>query len=115
MGSQRADSGSLLNWMAALNRTRRECGEIGSGVWKILDTGSDAVLGMRHDVDDSAVIIFNNLSSQRHDVAIDLPEEDLTTATDLFNDRTYAPFTPNTRSFRIAPYGYRWIRVRGIY
>ena len=115
VGSQRADSGSLLNWMAALNRTRRECGEIGSGVWKILDTGSDAVLGMRHDVDDSAVIIFNNLSSQRHDVAIDLPEEDLTTATDLFNDRTYAPFTPNTRSFRIAPYGYRWIRVRGIY
>ncbi len=115
VGSQRADSGSLLNWMAALNRTRRECGEIGSGAWKILDTGSESVLGMRYDVADSAILTFNNLSSDRQEVVIDLTEEDLTTATDLFTDRTYAPFTPKTRSFRIAPYGYRWLRVRGIY
>ena len=115
VGSQRADSGSLLNWMAALNRTRRECGEIGSGKWKILETGSDAVLGMRYDVDDSTIVIFNNLSSNRQDVAIDMSEEELATATDLFTDRSYTPFTPKTRSFRVAPYGYRWMRLRGIY
>ena len=115
VGSQRADSGSLLNWMAALNRTRRECGEIGSGTWKVLDSGTDAVLGMRYDVDDSTIIIFNNVSSDRHDVTIDLSDEELATATDLFTDRNYTPFTPKTRSFRIAPYGYRWMRLRGIY
>ncbi|MDP8925275.1 MAG: hypothetical protein M3O34_20715, partial [Chloroflexota bacterium] len=31
VGTQRADPDSLLNWMAALIRVRRECGEIGVG------------------------------------------------------------------------------------
>jgi len=115
VGSQRAQSGSLLNWIAALNRTRRECGEIGSGKWANLETGSGAVLGMRYDVSDSAIVIFNNLSSERQDVEIALSEKELSTATDLFTDRSYASFNPKTRSFRISPYGYRWLRLRGIY
>ena len=115
VGTQRADSDSLLNWMAALMRVRRECGEVGVGRWKILDTGEDTVLGLRYDVEDSAIVVYNNLSRQRRTVALDLTEEDVRTATDLFNDRRYEPMDLQQPRMRMDGRGYRWLRVRGIY
>ena len=40
VGAERADPDSLLNWMALLTRTRRECGEIGTGRWETINTGT---------------------------------------------------------------------------
>ncbi len=115
VGTQRADSGSLLNWLAALNRTRRECGEIGIGSWKPLETGSDSVLGLRFDVPDSSIVIFNNLANRQKDVPVDMSDEELATATDLFTDRAYEPLKVGQTRFRISGYGYRWMRIRGVY
>ncbi len=115
VGSQRAVPGSLLNWLAALMRTRRECGEIGGGTWKPLDTGDDAVLGLRYDVEDSAIIVLNNLSPDRRTIRLDLSEREVQTATDLFCDREYEPLKGKTQRIRMDGRGYRWIRVRGIY
>jgi maltose alpha-D-glucosyltransferase / alpha-amylase len=112
---QRSDKESLLNWMSMLMRARRECGEIGSGAWRAVDTGNDAVLGLRYDVDDSATVIFNNLSSQRHTIAVDLLEQECATATDLFGDRTYGPIDGTKPSMRMDGYGYRWMRIGGVY
>jgi maltose alpha-D-glucosyltransferase/alpha-amylase len=111
----RADPDSLLNWMARLMRTRRECGEIGRGHWKLMDFGNDAVLGIRHDVDGSAIVILNNLSSQRHTIQLDLTPDEVSITTDLFSDRRYEPLDPSRPSMRISPYGYRWMRVDGVY
>ena len=115
VGGQRSDPDSLLNWMASLIRTRRECGELGAGNPKVIATGSDAVLGIRHDDHQSAVLVFNNLSPRRQSVPLDLTEREIATATDLFCDRPYEPIDPKRPRMRMNGYGYRWLRLGGIY
>jgi len=46
VSAQRAGPESPRDWLASLIRTRRECGEIGVGDQRVLDTGGDAVLGL---------------------------------------------------------------------
>jgi maltose alpha-D-glucosyltransferase/alpha-amylase len=115
VSAQRADPSSLLNWMAGLMRTRRECGEIGAGSWRALDTGDDAVLGLRYDVDDSAIVAVTNLSGRRRTISLDLTDEERRTATDLFADRRYEPLSAQSRRIGLSGYGYRWLRLGGIY
>jgi maltose alpha-D-glucosyltransferase/alpha-amylase len=115
VATQRADPDSLLNWLARLIRVRRECGEIGVGSWKVLETGNDAVLCLRYDVEGSAVLVVNNLSGSRHEIALDMAPEDVRTATDLLADRRYPPLDPKRPRMRIDGYGYRWLRLGGVY
>jgi maltose alpha-D-glucosyltransferase / alpha-amylase len=115
VGTQRSDKDSLLNWMSLLIRTRQECGEIGSGKWQAIDTGQDAILGLRYDVDDSSILILNNLSGTRHTISLDLTERERSTATDLFGDRAYDPIDPENAKMRMEGYGYRWMRIGGVY
>jgi len=115
VGKARGQPDSLLNWMASLMRVRKECGEIGAGTCSPVDTGTDAVLGLRHDIPDSTIVVFNNLSRERKTVTVDMNDLEIATATDLFTDRTYKPIEPTTRRFRIEGRGYRWMRLRGIY
>jgi maltose alpha-D-glucosyltransferase/alpha-amylase len=115
VGSARAQPDSLLNWMASLMRVRKECSEIGAGTYSVVNTGTDAVFGLRHDMPDSTIVVFNNLSRSRRTVTVDMNDLEIATATDLFTDRVYKPIEPNTRRFRIEGLGYRWIRLRGIY
>ncbi|MGD9714081.1 MAG: alpha-amylase family protein [Thermomicrobiales bacterium] len=111
----RSDPNSLVNWLAQLTRTRRECGEIGRGTWQLMDTGSDTVLSIRHDDDGSAIVILNNLSNRRQSVSLDLTQEDARTATDLLTDSRYEPLDPSSPKVRLAPYGFRWMRLGGVY
>jgi maltose alpha-D-glucosyltransferase/alpha-amylase len=115
VGKARGEPNSLLNWMASLMRVRKECGEIGAGTCSAVDTGTDAVLGLRHDVPDSTIVVFNNLSRERQTVTVDMDDVEIATATDLFTDRAYKPIESKTRRFRMDGLGYRWIRLRGIY
>jgi maltose alpha-D-glucosyltransferase/alpha-amylase len=114
---QRGDPDSLLNWISGLTRTRRECGEIGRGTHSKLKIagGGDAVLGLRYDAEDSAILIVNNLSGKRCDITFDLSEAEAATATDLLSDRPYEPLKPASPRMRLNPYGYRWLRIGGIY
>jgi maltose alpha-D-glucosyltransferase/alpha-amylase len=114
-GAMRGDRNSLLNWMAGLIRTRRECGEIGAGSWRALDLGTDAVLGLRHDLGDSSVIVLSNLSPNRHTVTLALPETEYATITDLYCDRVYGAIDPDRPKIRMEGFGYRWMRAGGIY
>ena len=117
VATQRSDPGSLLNWLASLIRTRRECGEIGAGSCRVIDTGNDAVLGLRYDdpAHDSAIVVLNNLSPDRHTIELDLTEREIETATSLFADRQYGPINPKSRRMRIDGYGFLWLRLDGIY
>jgi maltose alpha-D-glucosyltransferase/alpha-amylase len=101
--------------MAGLIRTRRECGEIGAGRCHLIDTGNDAILGLRYDDGDSAVITLNNLSRKRQTITLDLTQREIATATDLFCDRRYRPLDPGSQRMRIDGYGYRWMRLGGVY
>lgn len=115
VGALRSDPGSLLNWMASLVRTRRECSEIGAGTWKIIDLKNDAILGLRYDDGGSSVIVLNNLSDQRHTIALDLDEAEIEQATDLLTDRPCRPLTTENQRVRLDGYGYRWLRIGGVY
>jgi maltose alpha-D-glucosyltransferase/alpha-amylase len=110
---QRGERDSLVNWMPDLFRARRECGEIGTGKCTTFDAGDVAVLGLRHDGEESSVLIVNNLSSKKRRIELPLSEEDRDTATELLADARY----PEVRAggFTLNPYGFRWIRLRGIY
>ena len=112
---QRGDRDSLLNWLTRLIRARRECGEIGTGKWAALKTGSDAVLGLRYDVEDSAILVLNNLSGARQTVSLEVTEKEAATATDLFGDRAYEPLDRAKPRVRLEGYGYRWMRLGGVY
>lgn len=112
---ERNDPDSLLNWMGSLIRVRRECGEIGDGSWSTMETGHDSVLAIRHRSDHGSVIVVNNLSGKRRDIRLELPEEELPTVTDLLSDRAYPALQETAGRMRIAPWGFRWMRVKGIY
>ncbi len=115
VGRMRADPGSLLNWMAGLIRTRRECSEIGTGAWSVMQTGNDAVLALRHDIADSSTVILNNLSRKRCTISLDLSGDEISSITDLFCDRAYEPLDPEHPQVRMEGFGYRWMRIGGIY
>jgi maltose alpha-D-glucosyltransferase/alpha-amylase len=115
VGRERSDPDSLLNWMVGLTRTRRECGEIGAGDWQTIDTGNDAILALRYDNDDSNIVILNNLSRDRQQVALDMSEREAATATDLFANRCYTPLSPGHHRMRLDGFGYRWLRLGGMY
>jgi maltose alpha-D-glucosyltransferase/alpha-amylase len=105
----------LLNRLAALIRTRRECGEIGSGDCRILETGSDAVLGLRYDDHQSAIVTLNNLSPERQTITLDLTELEMDTATNLVSDKPYGPVASRNGRMRIYGHGFRWLRIGGAY
>lgn len=109
--ASRSDRDSLLNWMAGLIRVRRECSEIGLGKSSILNTGANAVLGLRYDDGDSTIVTLNNLSPQRQTVTLDLTEREIGTAIEIFNDRPYGAINPARPRLRVDGYGYRWLRL----
>jgi maltose alpha-D-glucosyltransferase/alpha-amylase len=115
VAAQRDHRDSLLNWMASLIRTRKECSDIGTGKCTIIETGSDAVLGLRYDLDGSSTIVLNNLSSKRHTAKLNLSSCEVAKSTDLLGDRQYPPLDDEQPSIRINGYGYRWLRLGGMY
>lgn len=76
--------------------------------------GNDAILALRDDVEDSSVVILNNLSRQRHTITLDLTGEEIAMATDLLGDRRYEPVNPKRRQMRMDGFGYRWLRLGGV-
>ena len=115
VASQRSDPASLLNRLTMLIRARRECGEIGSGDCRVFETGSDAVLGLRYDDHESAVVTLHNLSPERQTITLDLTEREIETATTLVSDRQYGPSDVKKGRMRMDGYGYRWLRLGGVY
>jgi maltose alpha-D-glucosyltransferase/alpha-amylase len=114
VGAQRADPQSLLNWIGRLIATRKECGEIGSGDWTMLKLGAPSVLGIRSTYDDGVVLTLNNLSREPATVELDLSEDEITMAIDLLSDKEYTPIA-KSRRFRLNGYGFRWLRLGGMY
>jgi maltose alpha-D-glucosyltransferase / alpha-amylase len=112
---QRADPDSLLNWMATLIRVRKESAAIGTGEWSALDLESDAVLGLRHDDNNVSVITLVNLSDEEDSFELELTAEEVEASTDLFEDELYPEFDDANPTLTLNPYGYRWIRVGGVY
>ncbi len=112
VAAQRRDPDSLLSWMQRALGRRRECPEIGWGSWVVLDTGSDAVLGVIFTWEGTRTIALHNLSADAVTAALDLSEhggdEPLH---ELFSDRDYGATTADASGVELGGYGYRWLRL----
>jgi len=113
--NQRGNPNSLLNWLAALIRARRECRAIGTGRWRVLRGLPESVLGLRYDEDGESVVTLTNLGPRPVNVMLELEGFDVEAATEIFGDRQYAPLKGEKSRFRLNGYGARWLRVGGSY
>jgi maltose alpha-D-glucosyltransferase/alpha-amylase len=114
VASQRSDPESLLNWLASLIRCRRECAELGTARWEILDTGTDSVFAIAFDADDGGkIVILNNLAPNRRTVRLREDRYSPESAYDLFCDRRYRPLAETSGAVTLSGRGYRWLRFLG--
>src|SRR5207248_7866203 len=65
---QRRDPESMLNWMERIIRMRREVPEVGWGDFAVIATRDPAVLAIRYDWRDNAVLFVHNLSDEPREV-----------------------------------------------
>jgi maltose alpha-D-glucosyltransferase/alpha-amylase len=107
--TQRRDPDSLLNWMERLIRRRRECPELGWGVWSLLDAGDSAVFAQRSDWEDSTVVAVHSFAGR--DARARLVVEGDGALVDLFEHEEHE-LDAGEVTVDLAPYGARWFRVR---
>jgi maltose alpha-D-glucosyltransferase/alpha-amylase len=108
---QRRDPESQLNWMERMIRTRKECPEFGLGTWQVLETGSDAVFGIRVESEHGVVAAVHNLSESSQRVRLRLSGEERAKLVQLFADEEAEGDQPGSGALDMAPYGYRWFRI----
>ena len=111
VAAQRREDSSLLNWMTAMIRLRKECPEIGWGEWQLLKTNAPGVLGMRYEWRDNALLLLHNFTAEPKEVRLRLKEKRADILTNLrHNDESRADEKGQHR-IAIEAYGYRWYRV----
>ncbi len=115
VGAQRRHPNSLMNWVASLMRVRKECREIGVGKWQMLETQNESVLALRYDANNTSIVVLNNLSSLRRQATLELDGHEYAAATDIFSDRHYEPISAKKNYVRLDGFGYRWLRLHGMY
>jgi maltose alpha-D-glucosyltransferase / alpha-amylase len=113
---QRRDPGSMLNWTERIIRMRKEVPEIGWGDFDILDTGDDAVLGVRYDWRNNSVLFLHNLADDPREVKFSVGLKDH--AGDLLVNLLTADHSRAQKNGKhrvsLEGYGYRWYRVGGL-
>ncbi|HSN87857.1 MAG TPA: alpha-amylase family protein, partial [Thermoanaerobaculia bacterium] len=110
--AQQRDAGSLLHWMARLIRVRKQCPEIGWGSWEILDSGDPAVFAHCCSFREGTVLAVHNLADRETEVRIELRNGSGEPWVEILGEKPYS-VVDGSRSMKLAPYGYRWIRVGG--
>jgi maltose alpha-D-glucosyltransferase/alpha-amylase len=110
---QRRDANSLLNWMERMIRMRKEVPEIGWGDFKVLNTGDNAVLGLRYDWRNNSVLFLHNFADAPREIVF---ASGLKGHDDLINLLAADHSKAQKGKHRVCldAYGYRWYRVGGL-
>jgi maltose alpha-D-glucosyltransferase/alpha-amylase len=111
---QRRDPGSFLNWTERMIRMRKECPEFGWGDFTILDAGTDAVLAMRYDWRNNAVLAVHNFDKKPRSITLALGDESGRRLTNLLTDDHSQADGRGQHHIELEPFGYRWFRVGGL-
>ncbi|WP_132251585.1 alpha-amylase family protein [Methylobacterium segetis] len=115
VAEQRHDKDSLLAWMQSMIRLRKEAPEIGWGAVTALETGESAVLALRYDWRNNAVLCVFNLAARPIEIqlatGIEPPEGDL--LIDLLTGARSAG-ERGRHVLCLEGYGYHWYRVGGL-
>jgi maltose alpha-D-glucosyltransferase/alpha-amylase len=108
--AESARRGSLLDEVGRLVRSRRQCPEIGTGHWEVVDTGSDCLLGLRYETPDDVLVTLLNLSEKKARARPEVLDR-LADVRDVLADGAYGPLEED-RPIPLEGYGYRWFRGR---
>lgn len=110
--NEQRDPSSLLNWMTALIRLRKECPEIGFGEWKILNTRQQQVLSLLYHWNEKSLLVIHNFSNQQMEARLPIREAAGNKLIDLMKNDEIEDNGKGTYTVTLDAYGYRWFRLR---
>ncbi|MFK4136727.1 alpha-amylase family protein [Pseudomonas luteola] len=100
---------SLMSKTSRMARTRLGLREIGHGRFRMLDVQHPAVFAIRHDNEDSVVLMLANLSNE--EVFVIINDSELQEIVDILADANYEqPISTPPLQLKLRGYGYRWLR-----
>jgi maltose alpha-D-glucosyltransferase / alpha-amylase len=108
---QRREPHSLLNWMTALIRLRKECPEIGCSPWQILQTGVRQVLALQYQGQGKSLVIVHNFDEKPQEVKLRLSPEKEALLQDLMAIKQSRADEQGRHHITLDAYGYRWFRA----
>jgi maltose alpha-D-glucosyltransferase/alpha-amylase len=113
---QRRDPHSMLNWTERIIRMRKEVPEVGWGDFAVLQTGTQAVLGLRYDWRNNSVLFLHNLDSKPREISFrtGLHGEEGHLLVNLLTEQHSRSDERGRHQVLLEPYGYRWYRVGGL-
>jgi maltose alpha-D-glucosyltransferase/alpha-amylase len=113
---QRRDPNSLLNWTERIIRMRKEVPEVGWGQFEVLDTGDDAVLGLRYDWRNNSVLFLHNLADDPREIEFStgLKGEEARLLINLLSSDHSRAGKEGRHCVCLEAYAYRWYRVGGL-
>ncbi len=105
-------SGSLLRWMTRMIRCRRGVPEIGFGAASVLEVTEAAILALRYDWNDSAVVLVHNLGDAKVETSVLLEgASKISGVTKTFGEAEVTFTKRGTIDLSIAAYGHLWLRL----
>ncbi|RYD58361.1 MAG: trehalose synthase [Sphingobacteriales bacterium] len=111
VSDQRRSEGSLLNWMMRIIQLRKECPEIGTGEWVVLDTKVAGVLALQYTRKEKVLIVLHNFNNKPAEVTLTLKIDDTSQLTNLLDHHETFTNKGRKRTVTLEAYGYRWLRV----
>ena len=112
--NQRRDPSSLLNWMTALIRLRKECPEIGLGDWQVLQTPHPKVLVMRYTWKGSSLLLLHNFDEKPLELVLTQKQAGAGRLVDLMKNIESIADEKGRHTITLDAYGYRWFRTAQI-
>jgi maltose alpha-D-glucosyltransferase/alpha-amylase len=116
VAAQRRDPDSLVNWMERALRMRKEMPEIGWGDFEVLPHANRAVLAMRYDWRNNAVLFVHNLTADplEFELAAKAIGDHGELLINVLSEAHSRADERGRHCMLLEPYGYRWFRVGGL-
>jgi maltose alpha-D-glucosyltransferase/alpha-amylase len=116
VAAQRRDPNSLLNWLERMCRMRKEVPEIGWGRFFVLPCDNPAILLLRYEWRNNAVLFVHNLDDEPIELSFPAQASHGRSGllVNLLSEDHSAAGTDGKHCLQIERYGYRWFRVGGL-
>ena len=85
---EKKDAQSLLRFVGAIIKLRKQYPEIDNGEWKILDNEAKNVLAIQYSDKDKSIVTVHNFSSKPQNISL-----------------------PNNQTIKLGGYGFKWLRL----
>jgi maltose alpha-D-glucosyltransferase/alpha-amylase len=107
----RRDANSLLIWMIAMIRLRKECTEIGLGTWEIIPSPDKEILIMAYSYNNNTIITIHNFDPKPHEVVLTRKQVGEEKLVDLRKNTEITPSGKGKFVVVLEAYGYRWFQA----